>query len=678
MEVPNFPRVKYNTYYMARLPRKNISTFISDIKHPKRTQQTREVDIEIDPPPQPESVLSETSFISSEARFAATHMPPLDALSLPARHHPLRFLIVSALVVISSVTLLVSVVRPASGRDTKQYLSSFQEYVERFAPLLKEGSGAIKGVQQVAKGMIDVLQEAGFLMENGLALSLHGEGDKILASLDKVSGLLANIKSRQSEVNFAIEDFGKASPLGVRGALPDFIQISQAKDFVDTFAGWLRAPGERRVVVLLQNTAELRPTGGFLGSFADVRLKGANIESIEVRDINEVDRGMHQNLVPPQPLQALVKRWRIADANWFANFPDSASHIASLMESSDLYAGANIDAVLALTPRVVSDLLGLMGPIEAAGVQVDKDNFLAKIQEQVQEGQAQKDEAPKKILQSLTSEILKRLEDMNTQQALALFSIAQAWPERKDLMFYFEDERLQRIVESYGMAGAMFELPGSFNGSYLSIVDSNIGGGKSDAVAQREVQVQSRLSETGTVSTLLNLRRTQPTGGEWWYQVPSQVYTKAFTNPGAQLTIYSGGWERAIKPPLDYRVLGYKPDALVQTIESTEAADISFSAVSKSVERGKNVFGFWSKTKPGESAEVSMEYTSHLLIKPAHGVMYQFVFDRQPGMRARYTFSINAPQGYVWKETGSAKYEYSADGEVMPGRFTRTLTLQKL
>ena len=100
-------------------------------------------------------------------------------------------------------------------------------------------------------------------------------------------------------------------------------------------------PAPHHILVMLQNPSEIRPAGGFLGSYADVTIASGTITDISVHDIADVDMAFTQKIVPPKPLQLEVARLRPADANWFFDFPSSASKTISFFNESSLYSTDN-------------------------------------------------------------------------------------------------------------------------------------------------------------------------------------------------------------------------------------------------------------------------------------------------------------------------------------------------
>jgi hypothetical protein len=64
-----------------------------------------------------------------------------------------------------------------------------------------------------------------------------------------------------------------------------------------------------------------------------------------------------------------------------------------------------------------------------------------------------------------------------------------------------------------------------------------------------------------------------------------------------------------------------------------------------------------------------------MFVPPYPGQKYEFVFEKQPGSRGKYSFELNAPLGYRWKENQLPTFEY--DTEDPPGRLEIVLTLEK-
>ena len=88
----------------------------------------------------------------------------------------------------------------------------------------------------------------------------------------------------------------------------------------------LRDDQIRVFMILLQNNHELRPGGGFLGQYAVIKIKNAEIISAVVEDAKLLDQRIKDadiKVTPPWPLTryAQIKRWMLRDSNFSPGFP---------------------------------------------------------------------------------------------------------------------------------------------------------------------------------------------------------------------------------------------------------------------------------------------------------------------------------------------------------------------
>ena len=482
--------------------------------------------------------------------------------------------------------------------------------------------------------------------------------------------------------------------------LPLKAKIGSVESFLDTFIPWLANPTPHHILVLLQNPSEMRPGGGFLGSYADVTIASGSITDIAVHDVADVDAGFPLKVVPPAPLQLEVTGFRPADANWFLDFPTSASETIHYFEASALYGASStasstqFDAAIAISPNVVSDLLSITGPITISSTSTkpkipattfNSDNLLIQIQNIVQAGQAANQSSasgeatyPKAVLGQLSQAIFTNLASSTDAQKQELFSMALDWIAKRDVMAYFANPSLEQFVESNNAGGDIYQLPQNFNGDYLSMADANIRGDKSDLYMEQSVSLDAQIGADGTITDTLKIKRMD-NGNQspyWWYQTTNQDYLQVFTPFGSALTNESGGVTKKITAPINYATAGYSTDPLIEAIVSSTQSFLLYPAVTEHTESGKTVFATWAITPKGKSTSLEFDYTHPAFTPPAEGVQYQFVFDKQPGSDRSYDLEVDAPLGYVFKENGLASYEFISDDP--PGRLITNLTLQKL
>ncbi|MDO8664504.1 MAG: DUF4012 domain-containing protein [Candidatus Liptonbacteria bacterium] len=538
---------------------------------------------------------------------------------------------------------------------------------------------AYSGFQNFSVSGLGLLGELDVLGGSWPTLLLHDGGQELIGHLKKIRGYLESVNeanTKLSSLNIGLDNFlsGKyGSPLSLQ------LDFRRLDNFLGAFINWLSSEDERHVLVLFENSSELRPGGGFIGSYADIIFSNGSIKSIEVRDINDADRKLEANIVPPKPLQAIQKGWTIANSNWFFDSSVSAAKTIQLMEESKMYAGKiSFDGVIAVSPRVVSDILEITGPIDLPdrNLIINKDNFMTEIQNEVQAAQA-KGVPSKKILAELMPELLLKLDSLKTQDNRLAAEKLNEWVSKKDLIVYFKNIDIQNFLDFYGASGKVFEIPSDFNGDYLAIPSANIGGGKSDLFIDQKVFFKTQLNSNGTANDHLEISRKHTAGKKdpWWYKLPNESYIQIFAPPDASLSNFSGGWDRKISPKINYAKSGYDVDASIAGIESTLKKNFNLPIVEEFKESGKKVFGIWVKTDPGQTSKISMDYSVHLFSPPSDGQKYQFVFEKQSGSSGSYHFEIYAPVGFSWKENSSPLFEYETTDP--SGRLMLDLTLKR-
>jgi hypothetical protein len=510
-------------------------------------------------------------------------------------------------------------------------------------------------------------------------------GSDLVTSLTSIRVTLASIDADANNLSGAASSLNASSSFNDQ-ILPLKAKIDDAENFLNAFIPWLSSPTPHHILLLFENSSEMRPGGGFLGSYADVTVASGTIISVDVHDIADVDVGFVPKIIPPLPLQLENSNLRPADANWFLDFPTSASETLSLFAQSKLYRGANaqssttFDTVIAVSPKVVGDLLSLVGPITVSSTktQFTSDNFMVQMQSLVQKGQATQSTYPKAAIGQLAQAIIAHVASSTSDEKQALLPIALNWISDRDVMFYSTNPAFEGFFKNYGAAGDVYELPQNFNGDYLSIADADINSDKSELYVAQKVSFDAQIGADGTITDSLIINRTHDGNQSpyWWYQTTNQDYVQVFVPEGSALMNESGGIKKTVPPPINYTRSGYSTDPLIATITSTTQSLFIYPNVTTHEEDSKEVFAVWSRVAKGATTQLAFDYTHRAFIPPAPGVVYQFIFDKQPGSMRTYDFEIDAPLGYVFAENGLASYEYTSSNP--PGRLIVNLTLEKI
>ena len=131
-----------------------------------------------------------------------------------------------------------------------------------------------------------------------------------------------------------------------------------------------------KYLVLLQNNYELRPTGGFMGSYAIITFEGGVLKNWEVQDIYTPDGQIEGHVPPLVPFQQAFKTgdWRLPNSNWNPNFPDAVDDMLWFFAKGGV---GDIDGVIAVNFELFEKLIQIVGPFKPYDFdeEVNIDNF---------------------------------------------------------------------------------------------------------------------------------------------------------------------------------------------------------------------------------------------------------------------------------------------------------------
>ncbi len=607
---------------------------------------------------------------------------------------------------------------PQSAQQEFSSLSGTSSSLGAFGTLLslfQGGGGAVRSFADLSS-QLSLLSEDFASAENdvfgtiagGMGTATSTSTGAFASDLNNLRTTLAAIDADSNQLSGVASYLGGASsPVGGEGYLALKTQVENAEHFLDAFVPWFSdASTTHHILVLLENPSEMRPGGGFIGSYADVSISGGAITNVSVHDVADVDATFAPKIVPPVPLQLEEAGFRPADGNWFFDFPTSASETLALFNESGLYAAnaassasgttPTFDAVVAVTPQVLSDLLSVTGPItlpgatlkngaQAASTTFASSTLVEQIQKIVQAGQAQNAQNtktssgnptyPKAVIAQLYGAMFQQIASSTIDEKAQIIADAQNWIANKDVMVYASDPDFQSFAESYGATGDQYQLPSNFNGDYLAIANADINSDKSERYVAQTISYDATINADGTLTDHLAITR-QHNGNEssyWWYKTTNQDYMQIFVPGGTSLDNESGGITKSVPAPINYARDGYSTDPLVLAIASDTQQSFIYPKVTTEEDLDKEVFGIWSRVYAGTSTQVVFDYSHPLFTMPAAGVQYQFVFERPSGATGDYQIEIDAPLGYVFGENGLATFTYESSST--PGRMIVNLTL---
>ncbi|MBI2063684.1 MAG: DUF4012 domain-containing protein [Candidatus Yanofskybacteria bacterium] len=425
--------------------------------------------------------------------------------------------------------------------------------------------------------------------------------------------------------------------LDFKEKIPEFKKyISEAVDYSDFLLKFVGSNSTKTYLVLLQNNSELRPTGGFPGTYGLITFENGSLKKIFVEDVYRADANLKENIMPPIPLQHITPNWGMRDAAWFADFPFSARKV---MEFYKLDGGPEVDGVLTITPDVIAKVFDVIGPIEMPeyGLTLNAGNFLAEIQNEV-EYEADRS-APKQILTDLQPKFFERLARQDKDQWLAIFKIISESAEQKHMLAYFKNSDLEKVAIKNGLAGEMKQQAGD----YLQVVFSNVKGSKTDFVTENSMDFEAGIGDGGTLNHNLTINRVHNGGDSKYgfYNRDNSAYIKVYVPTGSVLEGIQGQSITDFSPLIGHGDFGFKKDPELAQVEESMTRPVA--GVDVFEESGKTVFGFWLITKPKQTKSVTLKYRTPV---SAVGGEYNLLWQKQSGTgHDRIAFSLKLPEG---------------------------------
>lgn len=484
------------------------------------------------------------------------------------------------------------------------------------------------------------------------------------------------LQAKKRMENVRAEDFPlefQESIAGLGRKIPQLLSLVQlAEDYSKISNILLGADAPKRYLVLFQNSSELRPSGGFIGTYAIIEVDNGELKDMLVEGIYEADGQLTVNIVPPKPFQHIATGWSTHDANWFLDFPASAQKIMWFYERT---GGGKVDGVLTLNVEVIERLLALTGPVTISeyDLTLNADNFRDEIQYEVEAAYDKKLNRPKKVLTDFTPIFLNRLLTISREGSKEIVTALMDAIEQKYMMFYFTDARMQEFFDSQGWSGAIHRTSNreqAANEDYLAIVHSNIGGYKTDKYVKDNVEYRGNIKEDGSIIVDLTIKRTH-NGGDlkfWWYNRRNIDYVKIYVPQGAKIISSSGGLRRELEAR-DYSALHFEQDADIARIE--QGAKF-FGHVDIFEESGKTVFGTWLITNQKSSSELKISYQLPFKVEFHNDAgKYNLYWQKQPGTAAQAKITLNIPKSWesIWTNSEEEKLEqlFSLDKDRVVG-----------
>ncbi len=390
----------------------------------------------------------------------------------------------------------------------------------------------------------------------------------------------------------------------------------------------------QRYLVLLENSNEVRPGGGFIGSYMLLTLNDGYLDSRAFYDVYDLDNRYRKSIPPPQEIARLTSEWRFRDSNISPDLRLSAAKAAWFFQEE---GGPSIDHVVTVDLSAVAELLTLTGPIklDELPIALSSDNFATVLSYMV-EAKLLGETTPKEIL----NRFIERVEGKVREQKpwLALGQWVQEMAASKHLSLYSKDAEIQGFFKEWGISGA---LPVVKEGEdYFMAVHTSIGGNKTDPYVTQDIRHETEIDGDGSMLNQVTITRTHHWNDTERLRLKNLLASFGFKKAEPWLIDLLGGGPNTSM----MRIYVPQGSQLVSTygLEQNTSAPAPITLLHDD-DLNLDYFSFTHTVYPGTSSTFSLSYTLPIRLTFDPLSEYRLTVAKQPSDRGTTFTKIVTP-----------------------------------
>lgn len=485
---------------------------------------------------------------------------------------------------------LYSLVKPTYALfSISPHSDQLLDFNDRSLAIFTDGISVIESTQSIAKDFMKkdkTTNEISYLI-------LKFENLK-----QKLGNIENNLLALQSKIPFQfIKD--RLIKTKIAGFLDEVSKIRKILRYSDNI---FAKDAEKKYLLLFANNMELRPGGGFIGSFGIITIKNYTLADLKIYDVYDADGQLTAHIEPPLAIKKYLNMPHLflRDSNYNPDFMENYSLAKMFLEKEMNFN--DFSGAATITTSAIESLLDAFGEIYLPDFKetINKRNFYLKTQIHVENNFFPGSTQKKTYLSSLTKQILLNLDNASIKK-MAL-SIKKSLDE-KQITLAMDDLNIQPLIDSLYWSGRIIQpsCPNSINNcmvDYLFPFDTNVGPNKVNYYVKRKMSQSIKIDSNGGIKNTFTIQiknessTTQFPGGIYrnYFQIylPPNSILKQITNNGT-------------------------------LIENPETASKQYLSV-----------GFFVEIEPQKEANIKINYDLPAVIKSGKAV-YQLIVQKQIG-----------------------------------------------
>lgn len=482
-----------------------------------------------------------------------------------------------------------------------------------------EGFAALKNTSLVAGRVLALADHSDeFAREISTGgLGIVGMSGQIQTNLGALYRDMSLLKASYGKLKY----FNSSMLLGGKNAFEYTEQVLAASKLAGILPTLMAVGETKTYMVLFQNNMELRPTGGFIGSFSLMTFSDGKLVDDTIYDVYSADGQLKGYVEPPMPIEKYLGEasWNLRDSNWDPDFPVSARRTTWFLDKS---IDRQVDGVIAINLEVLKEYLRVLGSVTLAdfGDVLDHNNVYEKLQHEVEDNFFPGSRKKAHYLSALASALFAKIGEATPSQAADLLMASLDKLESRDIQVYMLEPNLNKIFAEYGWDGKFASELCAYDNCIATttgIVEANVGVNKANYYIDRKVEAVVR-----------------PVGDRLLQRVSVEFVNNAPAGSSLETATYAS-YVRALAPEQSELISVFtNQNGVAKPIEAdtTRGSD-------------RSEYGVFIKVLPGEKMVLTYTYSTPFELNTSSKGEIVFRWWKQSGTgEYPFTFRFSPPQ----------------------------------
>jgi uncharacterized protein DUF4012 len=396
----------------------------------------------------------------------------------------------------------LAAIRTADSSELLRRIESLPSY----GPKARSQHTAVDDVAQMGVQIALAGQDLADLEGQLIKPPAGGQGSRTLLTV--INQVQSKIGSVKAELNLALKAANKVDVsvlpadqrttfLRARGTIGLAVgAIDQFEGLVPILVEALGGNGPRTYLIEQLNPAELRPGGGFIGTYSVLRANHGTLTLIKSGDAGTLtvprpSIGEPGYVTAPGAIRELLTgdvSWIFTDSNFFPDFPTNAQYGERFAQPR---LGIHLDGVIAIDYYTVARMLQLTGPVAVPGygLTLTSNNLVPLIirYDLAAYTDPHADIVHKAILAAVAGPLLQKVATLQPGYWPALLGALNDLASSRHLQAFFNNGDLEKTMVQYGWSGVQ-EV--STAKDFMMEVESNLGATKANYYVTRHYTIE--------------------------------------------------------------------------------------------------------------------------------------------------------------------------------------------